>query len=489
MRGLEKIRREKIQELKRIISYGIDPYPEETKRDLEIEEAIEKFSQLSRLKKEISLVGRLMAKRIHGGICFLDLLDGTGKIQVSLRREKVGERSFEFFLKNIERGDFVQVKGYLFKTKTGEKTLEVLDFKIISKAILPLPEKWHGLQDVEERFRKRYLDLIFNPEVKERFILRGEIIQKIREFFLKKGFLEVETPILQPIYGGGRAQPFKTHLNALKMNLYLRIAPELYLKRLIVGGFEKIFEMGKCFRNEGIDRFHNPDFTALEAYWAYASYKDLMALIEEMFQFLLKEIFKKNEILYQDQKINFKTPFKRVEFSHLFSREIKINYQDVDRSLLERRVKDLGIEIKKGSPKFEILDQLFKKIIRPKIFQPTFVINFPYGFQVLAKTRKKTPQYLANFQLIIAGIEMANAFSELNDPLEQRRRFEEQQEYLKEGYKESHPLDEDFLEALEYGMPPTAGLGIGIDRLILLLTNSYSLREVIFFPLLRSKQI
>lgn len=487
MRTLTEIKKEKLKELQRIKSYGIDPYPEKVKRDFEIEKAKKYFSRLSKTKKEIHLVGRIMAKRVHGGITFLDLLDGTGKIQLSLRKEKVGEKGYEFFLKNIERGDFVEVKGYLFKTKTGEKTLEILDYKIISKALLPLPEKWHGLKDVEERFRKRYLDLIFNPEVKEKFLLRSKIIQKIREFFLKKEFLEVETPILQPIYGGGRAEPFKTYHKALNTTFYLRIAPELYLKRLLVGGFEKIFEIGKCFRNEGIDRFHNPDFTVLEAYWAFADYKDLMVLLEEMFQFLMKEIFKKTKISFEGQKINLKPPFKRVEFSHLLSRELKINWQDVDKSFLEKKARELGIEIEKGSPKFEILDQIFKKEIRPKIIEPTFVLHYPLGFQVLAKANKKNPEILSNFQLIIGGIEIVNAFSELNDPIEQRKRFEEQREYFKKGYKEFHPFDEDFLEALEYGMPPAGGLGIGIDRLVMLLTDSYSLKEVILFPLLRPK--
>ncbi len=484
---MEKIEKEKIKELKKIRAAGINPYPEISKRDFPIKTFREKFSSFLKSKKEVFVVGRIRAKRMHGKISFLDLEDQSGKIQLCFKEDALGPSSYEFFKKYLEVGDFLQVKGAAFKTKTGEKSLLVSDYKILAKALLPLPEKWHGLKDVEERFRKRYLDLIFNPEVKERFVLRSKIISEIRKFLEKEGFLEVETPILQTVYGGGRAKPFKTYLEAMDLPLYLRIAPELYLKRLLVGGFEKVFEIGKCFRNEGIDRFHNPDFTTLEFYWAYATYKDLMRLSERMLASLVQKIFKKKKIEYQGQKISFKVPFQRIEFSHLFSKELKANYDDINEKFLAKKAKSLGLEISPHLPKFEIADQIFKKLIRPKIIQPTFVLHYPLGFQVLAKAKEDNPKRLANFQLIVAGIELANAFSELNDPLEQQRRFEEQQKLFKEGYSEAHPYDKDFLEALKYGMPPAAGFGLGIDRLVMLLTEAYSLREVILFPTLKPK--
>jgi lysyl-tRNA synthetase class 2 len=481
---LRKIREKKLERIKKAL---INPYPSRAKRTHTISEAVENFSKLSRKKEEIFLVGRIRSLRTHGGLTFFHIEDGTGKIQVLIRKNKVGESAYEFFLENFDIGDFVEVRGNLMKTKTGEKTIEISDFKILAKSLRPLPEKWHGLKDVEERYRKRYLDLIFNPEVKEKFILRSKIISEIRKFLESEGFLEVETPILQPIYGGGRARPFKTHLEAMDLDLYLRIAPELYLKRLLVGGFEKVFEVAKCFRNEGVDRFHNPDFTMLEFYWAFADYKDMMKLTERMISTVVKRIFKKTKIEYQGKVIDFKTPWPRVEFDSLFRKEVKVDYDTVNREALFKKAKEMGLEVEEKAPKFEIADEIFKKIIRPKIWQPTFVIHYPLGFQILAKALDKNPKRLANFQLIVAGIELVNAFSELNDPIEQRRRFEEQQKLLKEGYGEAHPFDEDFLEALEYGMPPAAGFGMGIDRLVMILTNSYSLREIILFPTMRPK--
>jgi len=489
MATLEELRKIRLKKLEKIKKALISPYPQKVKRTHTILQVLKNFSKLKKSKKEIFLVGRIRAMRIHGGATFFDFEDGTGKIQAFLKKDKVGPKAYEFFINNFDIGDFIQVRGILCKTKKGEKTIEVSDFKILSKSLRPLPEKWHGLKDVEERFRKRYLDLIFNPEVKEKFILRSKIISEIRKFLEKEGFLEVETPILQPIYGGARARPFKTqtHHHALDIDLYLRIAPELYLKRLLVGGFEKVFEIGKCFRNEGIDRFHNSDFTSLEFYLAYADYKDLMKLTEKMILNVVKKIFKKRKLKYQEKEIDFKIPWPRVEFDVLFRKETGLDYDTVNREVLLKKAKSLGLEVEENLPKFEIADEIFKKIIRPKIWNPTFVIHYPLGFQVLAKALEKNPKRLANFQLIVAGTEIVNAFSELNDPLEQRKRFQEQRELFKEGFKEAHPLDEDFLEALEYGMPPAAGFGMGIDRLVMILTNSYSLREVILFPLMRPK--
>jgi len=487
MSQIEEIIKDRKEKLQRIKNYFINAYPLSVKRSHSIIEVIENFENLSKKKQEVFLVGRIVSIRTHGGLTFFHIEDGSSKIQSLIRKNGVGESSYNFFIDNLDVGDFIQLRGILILTKTGEKTLDVIDFKILAKSLRPLPEKWHGLKDVEERFRKRYLDLIFNKEIKEKFILRSKIISEIRKFLEKEGFLEVETPILQPVYGGARAKPFKTYLNALNLELYLRIAPELYLKRLLVGGFEKVFEIGKCFRNEGIDKFHNPDFTSLEFYWAYADYKDMMKLTEKMIVNIVKKLLKKTEIEYEGKKINFKTPWQKIEFDVVFRKETGIDYDTINREALFKKAKEMGLEIEKGAPKFEIADEIFKKIIRPKIWQPTFVIHYPLGFQTLAKSLEKNTKRLSNFQLIVGGIELVNSFSELNDPIEQRRRFEEQQRLLKEGYGEAHPFDEDFLEALEYGMPPAAGFGMGIDRLVMILTNSHSLREIILFPTMKPK--
>ncbi len=486
-RQIEEIINERKQKLKKIEAIFEKAFPLYSKKTFSIADFLKNFKKLERKKEEIFLVGRIMAQRIHGKICFLDLEEEGEKVQLVVAEDKVGEISYQNFLDLVDIGDIVQVRGIAFTTKRGEKSLQVLGWKILAKSLRPLPEKWHGLKDVEERYRKRYLDLIFNKEVRKKFVLRAKIISEIRKFLEKEGFLEVETPILQTVYGGGRAKPFETYLNALDLKLYLRIAPELYLKRLLVGGFEKVFEIGKCFRNEGMDRFHNPDFTVLEFYWAFADYKMLMKLTERMLTQLIRKLFKKQKIIYQGKEINFKTPFERVEFDALFRRETKLDYDSVNKETLLKKAKEFKLEINKNLPKFEIADEIFKKVIRPKIWNPTFVIHYPLGFQVLAKALENRPERLANFQLIVAGIELANAFSELNDPIEQRKRFQEQQKLKKEGFEEAHPFDEDFLEALEYGMPPAAGFGMGIDRLVMLLTDSYSLREAILFPTMKPK--
>jgi len=487
MATADEIRKIRLKKLEAIEKAGILAYPIKTKRTHKVKEALRDFIKLSKTKKEIIIAGRIRSLRIHGGATFFHIEDGTGKIQTFFRKDRLGEKSYQFFLENFDIGDFIEVRGVLFKTKMGERTIEGADFKMLAKSLLPLPEKWHGLKDIEERFRKRYLDLIFNPEVKKKFEIRSRVIQTIREFLDKAGFLEVETPILQPIYGGAKARPFKTHLNAFDLDMYLRIAPELYLKRLLVGGFEKVYEIGKCFRNEGVDRFHNPDFTMLEFYWAFADYKDLMKLTEKLFEYLLKKVFQKLEITYEGKKINFKVPWPRVEFSQLMRKYTALNVEEINLEGLERKAKEFNLKLEKGLGKAEILDEIYKKFVRPKIWQPTFIIHFPLGFQTLAKALEKDSHRLANFQLVTAGFELINAFSELNDSIEQRKRFEEQKKLMAAGFKEAHPLDEDFLEALEYGMPPAVGFGMGIDRLVALLTDSHSLREVILFPTMRPK--
>lgn len=487
MPTIDELRKIRLKKLEAMRKTGILVYPERTKRTNKIEEALKDFNNLARSKKEVVLVGKIRSLREHGGATFLHFEDGTGKIQAYFKKNRIGDSGYNFFLGNFDIGDFIEIRGILFKTKKGEKTIEAADFKILAKSLLPLPEKWQGLKDVEERFRKRYLDLVFNPEVKRKFETRSKIIKEIRNFLEKEGFLEVETPILQPIYGGARAKPFKTHLNALNIDLYLRIAPELYLKRLLVGGFEKVYEIGKCFRNEGIDRLHNPDFTMLEFYWAYADYKDLMQLTEKLFEVLIKELFNKLEIQYEGKKIIFKSPFKRVEYNHLLKKYTKINLEEVNFDALKKEAKKLGVNFDETMTKVELADEIYKKYCLPKIWEPTFVINYPLGATPFAKRLDENPKKLARFQLLIAGWEMVNAFSELNDPLEQRERFKEQEKLFKDGFKEAQRMDEDFLTALEYGMPPAAGFGMGIDRLVALLTNSHSLREAILFPTMRPK--
>jgi len=487
MSTIDEIRKTRLKKLEAIQRAGFNAYPEKTKRTHTISQALKEFGALSRSKKELILAGRIKSLREHGGSTFLNIEDGTGKIQAYFKKDRIGEKGYKFFLENFDIGDFIEVRGILFKTKRGEKTIETADFKILAKGLSPLPEKWHGLQDIEERFRKRYLDLLFNPEVKKRFELRSKIIKEIRDFLEKEGFLEVETPILQLIYGGAKAKPFKTHLNALDLPLYLRIAPELYLKRLLVGGFEKVYEIGRCFRNEGIDRNHNPDFTMLEFYWAYADYKDLMKLTEKMFELIIKKIFGKLEIEYEGKKINFKTPWPRIEFNQILRKETKINLEEINKEALEKKAKELSIKTGKGEDKLGIADEIYKKYCLPKIWQPTFIINHPLGAAALAKQSEDNPKKLSRFQFIIAGWEIVNAFSELNDPIEQRKRFEEQEKSFKQGLEEAQRMDEDFIEALEYGMPPAAGFGMGIDRLVALLTDSHSLREVILFPTMRPK--
>jgi len=506
MTTIQELRENRLRKLETIRKAGFLAYPGKPKRTHTIAEALKDFAKLASSGKELFLVGRIRTQRVHGGSTFLHLEDGSGPIQAYFKKDRLGEKSYKFFLDNFDIGDFIEVRGVLFETKKGEKTIEVSDYKMLAKSLRPLPEKWHGLRDVEERFRKRYLDLIFNPEIKRKFEIRSEIIKEIRGFLEKEGFLEVETPILQPIYGGARARPFKTHLNALDIDLYLRIAPELYLKRLLVGGFEKVYEIGKCFRNEGVDRLHNPDFTMLEFYWAYANYKDLMKLTESLLETLLNKLFGKleikyrapqqrgkgedeNEIViaYEGKKINFKAPFKRIEYNQLLKKYTGINLEEINLQAIKKEAKKIGVDFDKTMGKVEVADEIYKKHCLPKIWEPTFVINYPLGASPFAKQLDDNPKKLARFQLLIAGWEIVNAFSELNDPIEQRERLKEQEKLFKGGFKEAQRMDEDFLVALEYGMPPAAGFGLGIDRLVALLTDSHSLREVILFPTMKPR--
>ena len=482
---IKEIQKNRIKKAEAVKGAGLSAYPIEVKRTHTISEALDDFNAIFKKQEEIVLVGRIRAQREHGKAEFIDIEDATGKIQAHLKEDKLGEKGYKFFLDNFDIGDFIEVRGILFTTKKGEKTIEASDFKMLAKSLKPLPEKWHGIKDVEDRFRKRYLDLIFNKEVGEKFKIRTKVIKELRGFLDKKGFMEVETPVLQPIYGGATARPFKTHLNALDIDLYLRISPELYLKRLLVGGFEKVYEIGKCFRNEGMDKSHNPDFTILEFYWAYADYKQLMKMVEEMLETVVKNIFGKLVLEYEGKKINFTPPFLRVDYAEVFRKYTDINYEEINLPALKKEAERLGIKAVGG--KAEVADEIFKKICRPKLQDPVFITHYPSDAFPLAKPLEKDPKKSASFQLIAAGMEIMKAFSELNDPVLQKQKFEDQEKIFKDGFGEAQRMDEDFVEALEYGMPLAAGCGIGIDRLVLLLTDSHSVREIILFPTMRPK--
>ncbi len=480
--SLEKIKNDRLKKLARLKEVDIEPYPAQTSRQrILVAKALEKFDEYAQAKKEIILAGRLRLLRLHGGSCFARLEDSSGQIQLFFKKDVLGEVQYKLFADNFDIGDFIEVEGELFKTQTDEKTLLVKRVRLLSKSLNQLPDTWHGLKDTEERFRRRYLDFLMATDVRARFKMRGEIIKNMRAFLEFKGFIEVETPILQTLPGGAIAKPFKTHLNALDMDLYLRVAPELYLKRLLVGGFEKVYELGRCFRNEGMDKFHNPDFTILEFYWAYADYEQLMELTEEMFEFLVPEL----EIEYQGAPIDFTPPFKRVAMRDLIKKHYDIDIKEADKKELMKVLAAAGEKVDEDMPACKMVDELFK-IIRPKILQPTFVMNHSLAMSPLAKASVEDPQEAARFQLIVAGTELINAYSELNDPQEQTNRMKTQEHYR--GDEEFQRFDQDFIEALEYGMPPAAGWGLGIDRLVMLLTNAPTMREVILFPVMRERE-
>jgi len=487
MANIDELRNERLRKLKNLQSAGIWPYPGETKRTHAIGAALSDWKNLEDAQKEIIVAGRLRSMRGHGGMLFGDIQDGTGKIQILLKKDGLGEKSYQFFADNFDVGDFVQIRGTALTTKRGEKTVLAVDYKMLAKALRPLPDKWHGLQDTEERYRKRYLDLIFNEDVRKKFVIRTEIVRAIRNFLDEHGFMEVETPILQTIYGGATAKPFKTYFNAYDMDVFLRIAPELFLKKLLVGGFEKVYEIARNFRNEGVDKQHNPDFTMLEFYWAWSDYRQLMKFTEEMMAYILQKVLGTAKITYQGNEIDFAAPWPRVEYLDLLKKEAKIDYRASSREGLAVKAKELGVEIDKNAGKAEIADEIYKKYCRPKIIPPTFLIHYPKESKPLAKSVEPDGPIAANFQLLVNGFEIVNAFSEQNDPIEQAARLKEQEELFKQGFQEAQRTDTDFIEALEYGMPPCAGLGMGIDRLAALLTDSNALREIILFPLMKPK--
>jgi lysyl-tRNA synthetase class 2 len=491
MDRLPKVLQDRRMKLDQLRERGIDPYCQDFAPSHEVESLHARYGQwdgsrLESLEEVFSIAGRVMAKRDFGKAVFIDIMDRTGRIQCFIQRPSL-EEGLRFLSKMIDIGDHLGVSGRLFRTRTGELTIQVGDLKILSKALRPLPEKWHGLRDVEARYRQRYLDLLMNPQVRRIFLTRTKAISWIRQFLDSRGFVEVETPVMQPLPGGAEARPFVTYHNALERELYLRIAPELYLKRLVIGGMERVYELGKNFRNEGISSQHNPEFTMLEFYQAYATYEDFMALTEELIRGLAEHLGLGGQLEFQGQRIDLDGPWSRLSF-----REALVDIGGVpegalkDAELLFRIAEEKKVEIVDRRLPGKVLAKLFDVLVEPHLVNPTFVYHYPVDISPLSRRDPEDPQWVDRFELFIGGRELANAFSELTDPLDQRERFAKQAA-LKGMDEEAHPMDEDFLMAMEYGMPPTAGEGIGIDRLMMILTNSPSIREVILFPQLRQE--
>jgi lysyl-tRNA synthetase class 2 len=480
-------RQQRILKLDKIRQMGVNPYPYSFSRSHAIGELAGNQSGLIEKEEEVLLAGRIMAMRGHGHTSFGDIKDNTGRIQFYIKDEKVSESDFKLF-KLLDIGDFIGIKGVLFKTRTEELTVRVKEIELLSKSLLPLPEKYHGLQNKELRYRRRYLDLIVNDDVMDIFIKRSRIIDSMREYLKERRFLEVDTPILQSLYGGASARPFTTHHNSLGIDLYLRIADELYLKRLVVGGMERVFEFSRDFRNEGMDRSHNPEFTMMECYAAYWDYNDMMKFLEDMIAAICDGLYGGYKITYGEYEIDLKPPWEKKTFFGALEEKTGRDLKDADKKELEQVALEKGLTIEKGLSRGSLLDLLFSELVEPELIQPIFITDHPIEISPLAKKHREMNGLVERFEPYIAGFEIANAFSELNDPLDQRRRFEEQVREREEGAGEFHPVDEDYIMALEHGLPPTGGLGVGIDRLVMLLTNSHSIRDVILFPQMRPEE-
>jgi lysyl-tRNA synthetase class 2 len=498
---LEKIRLEKLKGLQ---DQGIDPFPRRVRRTHTIQEALDAFLKVEESGKEpaieAALTGRIRSVRPMGKIIFAHIEDGSGRIQLFFRADDIGDEGISFFEDHFDLGDFIQGEGKLFRTKSGEISLWISKYSMIAKAVTPLPpakvEEVDGeviqhatLTDPETRYRQRYADLAVNPDVREVFLIRAKTITAIRHFLDSKGFLEVETPILQPIYGGAAAQPFITHHNQLKQDLYLRISFELYLKRLMVGGFDKVYEIGRDFRNEGVSYKHNPEFTQMEFYWAYADYQDVMDLTEEMLRFVVKEVKGKTSITYKGQDINLDQPWKRITLRQgiLDQTGIDIDQHKTAKELV-KAMKSLEMELDSKASRGKLIDDLIDQFIEPAYIQPTFVYDYPREISPLAKTKEGDPDIVERFEGFVGGIELCNAFTEINDPLDQEERFLEMGRAYADGDDEQHPMDEDYLRAMRYGMPPNGGFGMGVDRLVMLLADQSTIREVLLFPHLRENE-
>ncbi len=487
MSSLEELRQNRIQKLFKLKEKGINAYPVVSERNLDLVEVVEKFSSLEK-KKSVNIAGRIMAARVQGGLAFCDLDDGTATFQVLVKKDEVGEDEFNFFTEVSDVGDFVEFSGSLFVSKRGAKTLLAKKWKMLSKSLLPLPEKWHGLSDVEERFRKRYLDLIASPEVKKRFLTRSVIVKEIRKFLDSHDFIEVETSMLQGIAGGTNAEPFKTHHNSLDVDLFLRIAKELDLKKLLIGGLPKVYEIGRDFRNEGIDVTHNPEFTMVEWYEAYSDASKQRVFVEKLIRDIVEKVFGGTSFEFDGEQIDTKEPFTVISYYDMLKRLALLpNPESASRDDLALSATRFGVKVESGDGREKIMDAIYKKTCRPKLISPTFIIDYPANMFPLAKRVEGRPELIDAFQLVVGGMEIVKAFSELNDPIDQAERFAEQEKQRSAGDKEAQKTDKTFLEALEHGMPPAGGVGIGIDRLVMLLTNQKNIREVILFPTLRPK--
>ena len=499
----ELIRRQSREEL---IKSGIDPYPAELFHvNVSIKDILQNYEKRKTDYKNISIAGRIMGRRIMGNASFAELQDASGRMQIYIRRDDVcpGEDKTLYntvFKKHLDIGDIIGIKGYVFTTEVGEITIHVREFKLLSKSLKPLPIVKHAedesgkmvtfdaFSDPEQRYRQRYVDLIVNPEVREAFLKRTQLISTMRTYLNNKGYLEVETPILQPIYGGALAKPFKTHHNTLDMTLYLRIANELYLKRLIVGGYDGVYEFSKDFRNEGMSRFHNPEFTQIELYVAYKDYYWMMDLVEEMVEKVALDLHDTTEVKVGGNLINFQRPWTRLTMFEAIKKYTGVDISQMSEDQLRKTAKEMGIDTDDTMGKGKLIDEIFGSKCEPNIIQPTFIIDYPLEMSPLAKKHRSKPGLVERFEVICNSKEICNSFSELNDPIDQRKRFEDQLELGKRGDTEAMVLDEDFLRALEYGMPPTAGLGIGIDRLAMIMTNQPSIQDVLFFPQMRPEQ-
>lgn len=478
----------RVEKLRQMREQGINAYPARVKRSEEIGTVLANFETLAAAGTPVALCGRVRLLRRHGGLSFVRLQDESGTVQLLISKKTVQDYDG---LKWLDVGDFIEAEGKMITSKTGEKTLETTSFRLIAKALRPLPEKWHGLKNEEERYRHRYLDLIVNPEVREFFKLRSAFIASGRNFLTKAGFMEVETPVLEYVPGGAEAEPFITHHNTLNIDLYLRISLELHLKRLIIGGYEKVFEIGKVFRNEGMSPQHLQEFTEMEFYWAYADNEMLMDFVQKMYQSMIQETFGSLTLSCRDVDLNFAGEWPRYDYSDLVLEHAGIDLRQITtavelRAAIKKANITLDIDPKAGLGR--LIDQLYKKTVRPKLIQPCFLVNHPVAISPLAKRQEKNPLLVERHQILIMGAELGNGFSELNDPLDQRGRFEEQMRLRAAGDAEAQMIDEDYLEAMEHGLPPTAGWGTGIDRLLLILANLESIRDTVFFPTMRPKQ-
>jgi lysyl-tRNA synthetase class 2 len=495
----EIVRRDALQQL---IKMGVDPYPAEMfEVNVSSKEILDNYAKRKLDYKNISIAGRLMSRRVMGKASFAELQDASGRIQLYISRDEICEgedKSLynDVFKKLMDIGDFIGVKGYVFTTKVGEISIHVTSLTLLTKSLRPLPlpktDKEGNIHDAftdpEQRFRQRYVDLVVNPEVRKTFVMRTKLSNSMRSFLNDKGYLEVETPILQPIYGGAAARPFKTHHNTLDTTLYLRIANELYLKRLIVGGFDGVFEFAKDFRNEGMSRFHNPEFTQMELYVAYKDYYWMMNMVEEMVERIATDLHKETTVKVGDQLIEFKRPWKRFTMYEAIEHFTGIDIAEMDEPTLRKTAKELHVPVDETMGRGKLIDEIFGEKCEPNLIQPTFITDYPVEMSPLAKAHRSKPGLVERFEVICNGKEICNAFSELNDPIDQRKRFEDQLELGKRGDEEAMVLDEDFLRAIEYGMPPTSGLGIGIDRLAMIMTNSTSIQDVLFFPQMRPEK-